>query len=67
MISAMILPAAQLDDQTVDQVVDTALRAGLVACNAKSGRFRIAFFPRDHVPSGWSRIGFVQKAPPCAA
>ena len=67
MISAMILPTAQIDDQTVDQVVDAALRSGLVACNRMTGPFRIAFFPRGRVPAGWSRIGFAQKAASCAA
>ena len=67
MISALILPAAQMDDTTIDQVVDTALHSGLIACNCTTGPFRIAFFPRDRVPAGWSRIGFAQKATPCAA
>ena len=67
MISAMILPSSQVDDQTIDQVVNSALRCGLVACNRMTGPFRIAFFPRDRVPAGWSRIGFAQKVAPCAA
>lgn len=62
MISAMILPSSQLDDQTIDQVVDTALRSRLLACNRKTGRFRIAFSPRDRIPAGWSCIGFTDKS-----
>ena len=60
MISAMILPAAPMDEQTINQSVDAALRAGLLACNHKAGPFRIAFFPRDRVPAGWSRINLGQ-------
>ena len=67
MISVLILPSSRMDDLTIDQVVNTALRSGLVACNRMTGPFRIAFFPRDRVPAGWSRIGFQQKASPCAA
>ena len=64
MISAVILPSRQLDDQTVDQVIESALRSGLIACNKMQGPFRIAFFPKHRVPAGWARIGFADKTIP---
>ena len=68
MISAAIFPVGQLDDQTVDQVVTTAIASGLVACNAMTGPFRIAFFQRGRVPKGWAQFGVVTKdTTPCAA
>ena len=69
MISAVILPTSQLDEQTVDQVIASAIRSGLVACNKMQGPFRIAFFPKERVPAGWARIGVTDKTqePPCAA
>ena len=71
MISAAIFPAGKLDDATVDQVVQRALRSGLIACNAKQGAFRIGFFPKDRIPTGWSRIGCVSRnlppESPCVA
>lgn len=66
MIAAMILPASQMTDMTVDQVVTAALKSGLVACNKMQGPFRISFFPQNRVPKGWARIG-VSEVPPCAA
>jgi len=66
MISALILPASQLDDRTVDSVLREAAQSGLVACNRLKGPFRIAFFSRDHIPAGWARIGLTE-VPPCAA
>ena len=69
MIAAMILPARTLDDATIDQVIESALRSGLIACNAMRGPFRIAFFPRNRVPTGWARMGFADKTkePACIA
>lgn len=61
-VSAMILPMSKLDELTFEQVVDTALRAGLLACNRMQGPFRISFFPRDRVPNGWSVIGVSDKS-----
>ena len=66
MIAAMILPAGQMADLTVDQVVTAALKSGLVACTKMQGPFRISFFPKNRVPKGWARIG-VSEHPPCAA
>lgn len=71
MISAAIFPVGQLDDETIDQVVSRALKSGLVACNAMTGPFRIAFFQRGRIPNGWACIGIVDKQtsqePTCAA
>lgn len=68
MITAAIFPTGKLDDQTVDQVVTTALASGLVACNAMTGPFRIAFFQPQRIPAGWAKFGCVTKdTTPCAA
>lgn len=58
-IVATLLPVAgpAMDDETVDAVIGRAIRAGLIACNAMRGPFRIAFFPPGRIPAGWSRIG----------
>ena len=61
MITAVITPIAQMEDATVDQVVGAALQAGLVACNAMTGPFRICFFPKCRVPKGWARMGCVSR------
>ena len=69
MIDAVILPA-RIDDLTVDEIVTMALRSGLVACNRMTGPFRVSFFPKNHIPHGWARIGLVDKTSqeaPCAA
>ena len=63
MISAMILPATSQDgDAAFDDVVRKAIKSGLVACNAKTGKFRIAYFPVGRVPAGWARMGLVCKS-----
>lgn len=68
MITAAIFPTGKLDDQTVDQVVTTALNSGLVACNAMTGPFRIAFFQPQRIPAGWAKFGVTSKdITPCAA
>ncbi len=72
LIQALILPPGMLAEETVDSVVIAALESGLVACNAKTGAARIAFFPRDRVPTGWARIGVTHRPTtpeptPCAA
>jgi hypothetical protein len=74
MIDGAIFPAAghgTMSDETVDQIVSRAIASGLVACNAMTGPFRVAFFKRDRVPKGWARMGCVDKPapkePPCAA
>lgn len=63
MIVATLLPVTgtALDDETVDTVIRRAIDAGLVACNAMRGPFRIGFFPRDRIPAGWSRIGIAMR------
>lgn len=67
MIAAAILPRC-IDDRTVDEIVTTALKSGLVACNAKTGPFRVSFFKPDRIPSGLSKIGFgIKDDTPCAA
>ena len=63
MISAAILPT-HIDDRTVDEIVTTALKSGLIACNRTTGPFRVGFFPKDRIPTGWARIGFGVKATP---
>lgn len=68
MLAAVILPL-QIDDQTVDDVITTALKSGLIACNKKTGPFRISFFQQGRIPAGWAKIGLVDKtrSAPCAA
>ena len=63
MLAGVILPA-RVDDMTVDEIVSRAIASGMVACNAMTGPFRIAFFPKNRVPKGWSRIGFAVKTHP---
>jgi hypothetical protein len=66
MITAVILPSHQIEDETVDQIVMRAISSGLVACNAMTGPFRICFFPRNRVPKGWARMGMIDKTPEAA-
>lgn len=65
-MEAIILPMAQIDDATVDEIVTRALRLGLIACNCKTGPFRVAFFTPTRIPPGWSRIGFGIREKKCA-
>lgn len=65
-MDAIILPMSQIDDETVDAIVTRALERGLVACNSKTGAFRIAFFKPASIPTGWSRIGFGIREQKCA-
>lgn len=63
MLAGVILPQ-RVDDMTVDEIVRRAIDSGMVACNAMTGPFRLAFFPKNRVPQGWSRIGFAVKTQP---
>lgn len=71
MITAAIFPAGPMTDETVDEVVAAAVRAGLVACNKMQGPFRIAFFHPNRIPKGWAKFGFIDKnaseVSPCVA
>lgn len=68
MVDALILPLRPMTDETIDEVVDQARNAGLIACNAMQGPFRIAFFKPSHIPKGWARFGLaIKEAPTCAA
>lgn len=60
-MDAIILPLHPIAEDELDSIVDSALAAGLVACNCLTGPFRVSFFKPVRIPGGWARINLDQQ------
>lgn len=78
MLSALFIPRTA-DEETVDAVIKTGTRYGMVLCVPKNfspdREFSCIFFPPDRIPSGFREARIAVKSPtratvspsPCAA